>query len=226
MSGTSVLPPTIDGLDMPLLHHKPKPEPAMPTTETTMGGLHMIKERDEELFDSQDPDAVRQHYENMTYDEMSQRMAENYKQLSAMLGTTTISNLIKESATTSAGHHSDSYNAAQSIVDDDDLIDDEKAVVSRTDLDDETKRRKMTKIFCRAASSGDLEKVTQLLSQHRSLIDIDAKDEDGTTPLIYAACFGKADIAQALLAAGAKTDIQDSCKLVAWDKKLSLISGL
>ncbi|CAO3671524.1 unnamed protein product [Rhizopus stolonifer] len=41
-------------------------------------------------------------------------------------------------------------------------------------------------------------------------IDINAKDKDGTTSLIYAACFGKLEIAQALLAAGAQVDGQDS----------------
>ncbi|ORE10127.1 hypothetical protein BCV72DRAFT_200368 [Rhizopus microsporus var. microsporus] len=48
------------------------------------------------------------------------------------------------------------------------------------------------------------------LETMKPFIDINAKDEDGTTPLIYAACFGKYEIAQALLQAGAKVDSQDS----------------
>ncbi|ORY95366.1 DIL domain-domain-containing protein [Syncephalastrum racemosum] len=70
----------------------------------------------------------------------------------------------------------------------------------------------MNKLLSRSASSGDTAKVNQLLSDPklRAYIDVDAKDDDGGTPLIYAACFGKVEIAQALLDAGAKTNIQDS----------------
>ncbi|KAI8146528.1 hypothetical protein BJV82DRAFT_576084 [Fennellomyces sp. T-0311] len=158
------------------------------TPEPTMGGLHMIKEHDE------DDNAVRQHYENMTYDDLTQRMAENYKQLSAMLGKTP------------SNPESPLSSSSSSSVDEQ-LDNDESEIIK---LDDASKRSKLTQLFCRAASTGDVAKVSQLLKSHRDWIDIDARDEDGTTPLIYAACFGKVDIAQALLEAGAKTDVQDS----------------
>ncbi|KAI7905440.1 uncharacterized protein BX663DRAFT_467939 [Cokeromyces recurvatus] len=47
-------------------------------------------------------------------------------------------------------------------------------------------------------------------SNIRHYIDINAKDSDGTPPLIYAACFGKIDVAQVLIEAGAQIDAQDS----------------
>lgn len=237
MAGTSVLslPPDQDHhrLDIPL-HYNLKTDPApspqqhqqsssvLPTSDTTntttsVGGLDIINEHDE---DEQDHDTVRQQYENMTYDDLSRRMSENYKQLSSILGN--IGSGIKEpptrnnsdndnsqfpnTATTTATSEEDDNNNNTDLEDDDTLI-------HRTDLDDATKRRKMTKLFFRAATTGDVDKVTQWLEEpYRPFIDIDARDEDGTTPLIYAACFGKTTIAQALLNAGAKTDVQDSCK--------------
>ena len=231
MSGTSVLPPHNSSeadhvLDMPL-HHKPNTTTTTATTATTtttpetMGGLHMIKERDEDdtTTTAVEPESVRQHYENMTYDDLSQRMAENYKQLSAMLGKTpssmsnpeSPSSSLSSSSSSTGDVHGDDNNDTTTITTGGEL-DNENDIIQHTELDEKTKKQKMTQLFCRAASTGDLTKVTHLLKEYRSHIDIDARDEDGTTPLIYAACFGKVDIAQALLEAGAKTDVQDSCK--------------
>ncbi|KAI9006673.1 hypothetical protein CLU79DRAFT_840745 [Phycomyces nitens] len=65
----------------------------------------------------------------------------------------------------------------------------------------------------RAASQGDCTLVNQILSDTRArpFLNIDSSDDDtvGTTPLIYAACFGKPEVARVLLAAGAKVDVQD-----------------
>jgi ankyrin repeat protein len=138
---------------------------------------------------------VRKQYENMSYDEMSQRIAESYKQLSELLG-----NRISLPSTISTS----------TTVDDADDYDEN--VIERQDMDDGLKRQKCTKLFLKSASSGDLEKVLKYLETMKPFIDINAKDEDGTTPLIYAACFGKFEIAQALLTAGAKIDSQDSRK--------------
>ncbi|KAI9245677.1 hypothetical protein BDA99DRAFT_565801 [Phascolomyces articulosus] len=220
MTGTSVLPPPNSSeadhvLDMPL-HHKPTTSTTTMTPEPTMGGLHMIKERDEDdTTTTVEPDAVRQHYENMTYDDLSQRMAENYKQLSAMLGKTasSMSNPESPSSSLSSSSSTDGHNddlTHETTVSTGPELDNEQDILQHPDLDEKTKKQKMTQLFCRAASTGDLTKMSQLLKEHRTWIDIDARDEDGTTPLIYAACFGKLDIAQALLEAGAKTDVQDS----------------
>ena len=231
MAGTSVLSLTPDQdhhhrLDIPLHHNlktDPAPSPqqqslsALPvsdTTTTSVGGLDIINEHEE---DEQDHDTVRQQYENMTYDDLSRRMSENYKQLSSILGN--IGSGIKEPPTR---NNSDDDNdpfpntgttTNPTTEDDNTDLEDDDTLIHRTDLDDATKRRKMTKLFCRAATTGDVDKVTQWLDEpYRAYIDIDARDQDGTTPLIYAACFGKITIAQALLNAGAKTDVQDSCK--------------
>ncbi|KAI7886972.1 hypothetical protein K492DRAFT_139946 [Lichtheimia hyalospora FSU 10163] len=177
----------------------------------------MIKERDEESGEQQqqqDRDTVRQKYESMTYDDLAQRMAENYKQLSAVLGTNALNAMRESTSSTTRDEpqERDTTETKQTADNNDELNDDDdESVIDRDDVDDKTKRAKMTKLFCRAASTGDVTKVTQLLrGRYRPYIDIDARDEDGTTPLIYAACFGKVEIAQALLDAGAKTDVQDS----------------
>ncbi|KAI8143109.1 hypothetical protein BJV82DRAFT_515389 [Fennellomyces sp. T-0311] len=121
-------------------------------------------------------------------------MAESYRQLSEVLG-----NRVSTPSATSSENADNDEN-------------DEQAVIDRADLDDNAKRTKMNKVFSRAASGGNVAQVTQLLNddRYRPYIDIDAKDDDGATPLIYAACFGKVEIAKVLLEAGAKTDIQDS----------------
>ncbi|KAI9312000.1 hypothetical protein BX666DRAFT_1866827 [Dichotomocladium elegans] len=128
---------------------------------------------------------------------MTKHMAESYRQLSEVLGKrVSLPSTLSEST----------FDA----LDNDD--DDEHKLVDRNDLDEETKRTKMNKLFSRAVSSGDTNRVTQLLHNKKlsKYIDVNAKDEDGATPLIYAACFGKIEIAQALLEAGAKTNVQDS----------------
>ncbi|KAG1461776.1 hypothetical protein G6F56_005655 [Rhizopus delemar] len=68
-----------------------------------------------------------------------------------------------------------------------------------------------TLLFQRAASSGDTFKLKEMLSdpEIRAQIDINAGD---TPPLIYAACFGKIEVTELLLEAGANINIQDSCK--------------
>ncbi|KAG2224986.1 hypothetical protein INT45_000107 [Circinella minor] len=74
-------------------------------------------------------------------------------------------------------------------------------------------RKRVSKSLGRSASNGDAAKVHQILTDQRltPFLDIDATDDekDGTTPLIYAACFGKANVVQVLLNAGAKVDVQD-----------------
>ncbi|KAI9358441.1 hypothetical protein BD770DRAFT_419792 [Pilaira anomala] len=69
-----------------------------------------------------------------------------------------------------------------------------------------------TTLFTRLASNGDTEKLRKLLSDPdiRGLIDMNARDNEGTPPLIYAACFGKIEVAQILIEFGANIDAQDS----------------
>jgi ankyrin repeat protein len=133
-----------------------------------------------------DQEAIRKQYENMSYNEMSQRIAESYKQLSEILGN----------------RISLSDNTSSSTTDETDDISDEEG----SDLTEQ----KLTKLFLKSVSTGNVDKVNEFLKN--PLLDINGKDEDGTTALIYAACFGKFEIAQALLLAGAKVDNQDSRK--------------
>lgn len=132
-----------------------------------------------------DHDMLKKKYENMSFDEMSQRMAESNRQISEMLSSTT------------------SASSAHSL-DEDFEVEEE--------LDQDSK--KWTTLFTRAASNGDVAKVKEMLSDEgiRQHIDINARDNDGTPPLIYAACFGKTEIAKILIEAGAQIDVQDSCK--------------
>jgi Ankyrin repeats (3 copies) len=95
-----------------------------------------------------------------------------------------------------------------------DKIEDEQTIMNYRDIDDAEKSKRITKIFTRAASNGDARKIRHMLSQEQLIpfIDIDRQDEDGTTPLIYAACFGALDVLRALLEAGANPNRQDKCK--------------
>jgi hypothetical protein len=97
---------------------------------------------------------------------------------------------------------------------DPDQFSDEHQILANPELSDEMKRAKISRILARAASNGDDARVRELLEDERirSWIDPDAQDEDGTTPLIYAACFGHLEVAKALLRAGANVDAQDQCK--------------
>lgn len=148
---------------------------------------------------------VHKQYENMTYDEVSQKMAESYQQISAMLGTNLTAGSLSDAANTpaSSAHSTPALEADEFIS--------ETLILNKQDLTDEEKHAKITRIFTRAASNGDVEKIKEMLAakEVRPFIDIDARDEDGTTPLIYSACFGKVDVALALLDAGAKVDTQD-----------------
>jgi ankyrin repeat protein len=73
-----------------------------------------------------------------------------------------------------------------------------RAVVDDTHLSDEEKTLQLQTLFSRAASNGDIRCVRSMLQgPARTLFDIDAEDEDGSTPLIHAACFGHADVIRA-----------------------------
>ncbi|KAG2211706.1 hypothetical protein INT47_008803 [Mucor saturninus] len=79
-------------------------------------------------------------------------------------------------------------------------------------LDGSKKMERLTAILSRAASHGDLLRLRQIITDTRlsPYIQLDASDdEDGSTPLIYASCFGKLEVVQYLLQAGAKVDVQD-----------------
>ncbi|RKP06101.1 hypothetical protein THASP1DRAFT_7603, partial [Thamnocephalis sphaerospora] len=94
---------------------------------------------------------------------------------------------------------------------DPDQFSDEHQIIANHDIPEDMKRAKISRMLARAASNGDDARVRELLEDERvrAWIDPDAQDEDGTTPLIYAGCFGHLEVAKALLRAGANVDAQD-----------------
>ncbi|KAG0339688.1 hypothetical protein BG004_006712 [Podila humilis] len=86
---------------------------------------------------------------------------------------------------------------------------DEPCGILERSISDQEKKEKLTKMFSRAASNGDMNRIADMLDNCRDWIDLEAQDEDGTSPLIYAACFGHVEIAFMLLEAGAVVDARD-----------------
>ena len=88
---------------------------------------------------------------------------------------------------------------------------DEEDVAKDAKLSDDDKRAVLQKTLNLAASNGDLHRLQRLLiGKAKSYIDINKPDADGTPPLIYASCFGHADIVEQLLKNGAEVDKKDS----------------
>lgn len=69
-------------------------------------------------------------------------------------------------------------------------LEDEETIANNEKLSDSEKKEMLQKILTMAASNGDVDKVKKLLEgSSKSLVDVNASDEDGTPPLIYASCF-------------------------------------
>lgn len=87
---------------------------------------------------------------------------------------------------------------------------DEEQIIKDEKLTEAEKRELLQKSLNMAASNGDVKKIRRLISgDARTFIDINAPDEEGTAPLIYASCFGHEEVVTALLDAGAGVDKQD-----------------
>lgn len=70
-----------------------------------------------------------------------------------------------------------------------DLADDD-AITNDQRLSEEEKKTLLQRSLNMAASNGDVDKVKKLLEGNaKALVDVNAPDEDGTPPLIYASCF-------------------------------------
>ncbi|KAJ1980466.1 hypothetical protein H4R34_002447 [Dimargaris verticillata] len=90
------------------------------------------------------------------------------------------------------------------------FMDDEKSILDDKTLTRDEKQDKITQLFSRACANGQVQRVKQLWeSLGPQYIDLNAKDDDGTTPLINTACFGHSDVADYLLSVGCNVDIQD-----------------
>ncbi|KXS16534.1 hypothetical protein M427DRAFT_134136 [Gonapodya prolifera JEL478] len=70
---------------------------------------------------------------------------------------------------------------------------------------------KVQESFIRAASNGQLDRVLHILTTNnlKKYLDLNAKDEQGSTALIYAAASGHEQIVHTLLSAGASVDVTD-----------------
>lgn len=86
------------------------------------------------------------------------------------------------------------------------------------------KEQRLSEILCRAASHDDIQAVQHMMTNERlrPFINIDATDDEdeGSTPLIYASCFGNLEVVTYLLQLGAKVDIQDKRRLFYYGKVL------
>lgn len=80
--------------------------------------------------------------------------------------------------------------AAQAAHRDGSAPEDEDKIVSDDQLSPETKKDMLQKTLNMAASNGDVERIRKLLGgQAKQYVDVNATDEEGTAPLIYASCF-------------------------------------
>ncbi|KAI9884555.1 MAG: hypothetical protein M1823_003650 [Watsoniomyces obsoletus] len=87
---------------------------------------------------------------------------------------------------------------------------DEDGIATDDKRSSEEKRETLQKMLNMAASNGDVDRIQRLVDgKAKAFVDVNAPDEDGTAPLIYASCFGHQEVVQALLNAGANVDIQD-----------------
>ncbi|EFQ97851.1 DIL and Ankyrin domain-containing protein [Nannizzia gypsea CBS 118893] len=87
--------------------------------------------------------------------------------------------------------------------DEDDIASDEK-------LSEQEKKEILQRTLNMAASNGDVTRVRKLVTgKAMKYININAPDDEGTAPLIYASCFGHHEVVSALLDAGAFVDQQD-----------------
>ncbi|KAK2597957.1 hypothetical protein QQS21_005873 [Conoideocrella luteorostrata] len=89
-------------------------------------------------------------------------------------------------------------------------LEDEQTIVNDDKLSDSEKKDRLQKATIMAASNGDVEKVKKLLDGNaKAFVDVNAADEDGTPPLIYASCFGHEGVVKALIEAGVDVNKQD-----------------
>ncbi|RPA98480.1 DIL and ankyrin domain-containing protein [Choiromyces venosus 120613-1] len=89
-------------------------------------------------------------------------------------------------------------------------LEDEDDIVRNPNLSEEEKKESLQKALNMAASNGDEARIRRILGgEGRGYVDVNAPDEEGTSPLIYASCFGHEDVVSALLDAGANVDQQD-----------------
>ena len=89
---------------------------------------------------------------------------------------------------------------------------DEESILADDSLSAQEKSNRLQKILFASASDGDTNSVRQILGgPAKEFIDIDAKDDSGSTALIYASCFGNEDLVVELLRYVESVDEPDRC---------------
>ncbi|KAL8767238.1 MAG: hypothetical protein Q9194_006046 [Teloschistes cf. exilis] len=87
---------------------------------------------------------------------------------------------------------------------------DDDAIVADKLLPENEKKALLQRSLQMAASNGDAERVKKVLEgEAKSYIDVNAADEEGRAPIVYASCFGHEDVVLALIKAGADLDKKD-----------------
>ncbi|RKP00791.1 hypothetical protein CXG81DRAFT_12818, partial [Caulochytrium protostelioides] len=71
------------------------------------------------------------------------------------------------------------------------------------------RRAKLTQMYIRAASNGDMALLSLLFRDYEGLFDADGLDEDGSPAIVYAACFGHTDAVALLVENGVRVDGPD-----------------
>lgn len=80
--------------------------------------------------------------------------------------------------------------AAQAAHQEGPAFENEEEIANDETLSHSEKADKLQKALNMAASNGDVDRIKRLLNgKARTFLDINAEDEDGTPPLIYASCF-------------------------------------
>ena len=105
----------------------------------------------------------------------------------------------------------DQMLAAQAAHKEDGSVEGDEAQIATDDKQSTSdKKDTLQRSLNLAASNGDTERLGRLLSgPAQQYVDLNAPDADGTAPLIYASCFGHADVVTSLLDAGADVDKKD-----------------
>lgn len=69
-------------------------------------------------------------------------------------------------------------------------FEDDEEIANNATMTDSEKKDKLQKALNMAASNGEVDRIKRLLDGNaRNYVDVNAHDEDGTPPLIYASCF-------------------------------------
>jgi hypothetical protein len=80
--------------------------------------------------------------------------------------------------------------AAQAAHRDGSVNEDEDAIAVNQKLSEDKKKDLLQRALNMAASNGDVDRIQKILGgQAKSYVDVDAPDEEGTSPIIYASCF-------------------------------------